>query len=129
MLSTADVCVNPDRFNEMNDKSTMNKNMEYMALAKPIVQFDLTEGRVSAQEASVYAKRNDPADFGEQVVALLDDPERRRRMGDFGRRRVHDELAWPHEAPKLLVAYDALFSGQQKRLTSSTERSSGSASA
>ena len=111
VLSTADVCVNPDRFNEMNDKSTMNKIMEYMALGKPIVQFDLTEGRVSAQDASVYARRNDPADFADQVLALLDDPERRKTMGAFGRRRVHDELAWPHEAPKLLAAYDRLFSG------------------
>src|SRR5690606_17980265 len=55
MLSTADVCVNPDVANGMNDKSTMNKIMEYMALGKPIVQFDLTEGRRSAQEASLYA--------------------------------------------------------------------------
>jgi glycosyltransferase involved in cell wall biosynthesis len=59
MLNTADVCVNPDVANEMNDKSTMNKIMEYMALGKPIVQFDLTEGRYSAREASLYAKKND----------------------------------------------------------------------
>ena len=50
MLSTADVCVNPDRVTAMNDISTMNKIMEYMALSKPIVQFDVKEGRVSAQE-------------------------------------------------------------------------------
>src|SRR5260370_3864011 len=60
MTNTADVCVNPDESNAMNDKSTMNKIMEYMALAKPIVQFDLTEGRVSAQDASLYARANDP---------------------------------------------------------------------
>jgi len=59
MLNTADVCVNPDVANDMNDKSTMNKIMEYMALGKPIVQFDLTEGRYSAQGASLYARRND----------------------------------------------------------------------
>ena len=45
MLSTADVCVNPDRVTAMNDISTMNKIMEYMALSKPIVQFDVREGR------------------------------------------------------------------------------------
>jgi glycosyltransferase involved in cell wall biosynthesis len=109
MLNTADVCVNPDIANEMNDKSTMNKIMEYMALEKPIVQFDLTEGRVSAQEASVYARRNDPIDFAVQVVALLDDPLRRRRMGTIGRRRVERELEWKYEAPKLLAAYASLF--------------------
>jgi glycosyltransferase involved in cell wall biosynthesis len=77
MLNTADVCVNPDIANDMNDKSTMNKIMEYMALGKPIVQFDLTEGRFSAQEASVYAKRNDPDHMAAAIIDLLDDPERR----------------------------------------------------
>ena len=110
MLNTADVCVNPDVANELNDKSTMNKIMEYMALAKPIVQFDLAEGRFSAQDASLYAKPNDIADLAEKIVALLRDPERRRQMGEFGRRRVEQELEWRHEAPKLLAAYDAAFS-------------------
>ncbi|HWP00806.1 MAG TPA: glycosyltransferase family 4 protein [Methylococcus sp.] len=109
MLNTADVCVNPDVANDMNDKSTMNKIMEYMALAKPIVQFDLTEGRYSAREASLYAERNDPEDLARKIVELLDDPERRRRMGEFGRRRVEEELEWRYEVPKLLAAYAALF--------------------
>ena len=110
MLNTADVCVNPDIANDMNDKSTMNKIMEYMALGKPIVQFDLTEGRFSAQDASLYAARNDPKDLGAKVVALMDDPERRARMGEFGRRRVEHELEWRYEVPKLLAAYDLLWS-------------------
>lgn len=109
MLNTSDVCVNPDVANEMNDKSTMNKIMEYMALGKPIVQFDLTEGRVSAQEASLYAKKNDPTDMALQIVALLDDPERRKSMGEFGRKRVINELEWQYEVPKLLAAYDEIF--------------------
>jgi glycosyltransferase involved in cell wall biosynthesis len=108
MLNTADVCVNPDIANDMNDRSTMNKIMEYMALGKPIVQFDLTEGRYSAQEASVYAARNDVIDFGNKIVELLGDPARRARMGEFGRRRVEEQLEWRHEAPKLLAAYRAL---------------------
>ena len=70
MLNTADVCVNPDVANEMNDKSTMNKIMEYMALGKPIVQFDLTEGRFSAQEASLYAKENDVVDMADKIVSV-----------------------------------------------------------
>jgi glycosyltransferase involved in cell wall biosynthesis len=110
MLSTADVCVNPDVANVMNDKSTMNKIMEYMALGKPVVQFDLTEGRRSALDASVYAKRNDERDLAERIIELLDDEDRRRRMGEYGRRRVENELQWDHEAPKLLAAYDTLFS-------------------
>lgn len=109
MLNTADVCVNPDVANDMNDKSTMNKIMEYMALAKPIVQFDLTEGRFSAQEASLYATKNDPEDMARKIVELLDDPGRRQRMGEHGRNRVESELEWKYEVPKLLAAYEALF--------------------
>ncbi len=109
MLNTADVCVNPDVANEMNDKSTMNKIMEYMALGKPVVQFDLTEGRYSAREASLYAAKNDPVDMARKIVELLDDPERRARMGELGRNRVVNELEWQYEAPKLLAAYADLW--------------------
>src|SRR6185312_1698396 len=84
MLNTAEVCVNPDVANEMNDKSTMNKIMEYMALGKPIVQFDLAEGRFSAQAASLYANRNDPIDLAAKIVELIDDPARRSEMGKCG---------------------------------------------
>jgi glycosyltransferase involved in cell wall biosynthesis len=108
MLSTADVCVNPDRVTAMNEISTMNKIMEYMALSKPIVQFDVKEGRFSAQDASLYAKANDPIDFAEKVLKLIDDPERRARMGAYGRNRVEQALAWHHEQPKLLNAYAKL---------------------
>jgi glycosyltransferase involved in cell wall biosynthesis len=87
----------------------MNKIMEYMALGKPIVQFDLTEGRFSARDASLYAKQNDVVDLAEKIVALLDDPEARERMGRYGRERVENELEWKYEVPKLLAAYDALF--------------------
>jgi len=116
ILNTAHVCVNPDVANAMNDKSTMNKIMEYMALEKPIVQFDLTEGRVSAQDASLYARKNDIQDFAAKIIELLDSPEKRARMGAYGRRRVERELAWQWEAPKLLAAYDTLF---PKRLPTS----------
>ncbi|XOC83342.1 glycosyltransferase family 4 protein (plasmid) [Microvirga sp. M2] len=108
VLSTAEVCVNPDRPNQMNDKSTMNKIMEYMALGRPIVQYDLTEGRVSAQNASLYARNTDHSDFGDKILDLLDDPDRRATMAAEGRRRVSQELSWPHEAPKLLHAYQSL---------------------
>jgi glycosyltransferase involved in cell wall biosynthesis len=109
MLNTADVCVNPDIATEMNDISTMNKIMEYMALGKPIVQFDLAEGRYSAQAASLYARKNDAVDFAAKIVALLEDSEQRRQMGEYGRRRVLDELEWRHEVPKLIAAYEALW--------------------
>ena len=112
ILSIANVCVNPDRPNAMNDKSTMIKIMEYMAMGKPIVQFDLTEGRNSALDASLYAIQNDTADFGDKILELLDDPAKAERMGAFGRNRVRDVLAWEHEEKKLLKAYETIFSGR-----------------
>jgi glycosyltransferase involved in cell wall biosynthesis len=83
--------------------------MEYMALGKPIVQFDLTEGRFSARAASLYAKPNDAVDMARKLVELLDDPQMRASMGRLGRERVENDLAWPYEVPKLLAAYDAVF--------------------
>lgn len=109
MLNTADICVNPDRANDMNDRSTMNKIMEYMALGKPVVQFDLTEGRVSAGDASLYARPNDVADLAQKMVALLEDENQRIHMGAIGRERVEHALSWQHEAPRLLAAYDNLL--------------------
>jgi glycosyltransferase involved in cell wall biosynthesis len=83
--------------------------MEYMALGKPMVQFDLTEGRFSAREASLYARHNDPRDLAAKIIELLGDPAKRAAMGEFGRRRVQQELEWRYEAPKLLAAYAALW--------------------
>jgi glycosyltransferase involved in cell wall biosynthesis len=112
ILSTADVCVNPDRPSEMNDISTMIKIMEYMALGKPIVQFDLKEGRFSAQDASLYASKQVGArDFAEKIIWLLDRPEERRKMGEFGRKRIEEELAWRYSVPKLLAAYQEALRG------------------
>lgn len=106
ILSTADVCVNPDRPSEMNDISTMIKIMEYMALGKPIVQFDSKEGRFSAQEASLYAGKSDGiTDFAAKIIWLLDRPEERRRMGEFGEKRIEEQLAWKYSVPELLAAY------------------------
>jgi glycosyltransferase involved in cell wall biosynthesis len=109
VLSSADLCVNPDRVNPMNNLSTMNKILEYMAMKKPIVQYDVVEGRVSAEEASAYAKPNDPIDFAQKIVELLGDPERRKRAGGIGRRRIENELSWEHQVPKLIEAYRTLF--------------------
>jgi glycosyltransferase involved in cell wall biosynthesis len=105
----------------------MNKIMEYMALGKPIVQFDLTEGRLSAQDASLYALRNDPLDLAEKVLQLLDDEGRRARMGRFGRLRVANELSWDHEAPKFLAEYDAVFSPRRPRGSRDSRAASTSA--
>jgi glycosyltransferase involved in cell wall biosynthesis len=116
VLSTADVCVNPDKPCEMNDISTMIKIMEYMALSKPIVQFDLKEGRFSAGEASLYADPKIPvADFAAKILWLLDHPDERQRMGKIGFTRVRTELAWEHSVGSLLAAYERAFSKKRRK--------------
>jgi glycosyltransferase involved in cell wall biosynthesis len=108
VLSSADVGVDPDPKNPWSDKSTMNKIMEYMFFGLPVVSYDLTETRVSAEDAAVYAEPDSARDLAKQVDALLDDPERRQRMGAYGHGRVATRLAWEHSAPTLLAAYDRL---------------------
>lgn len=108
-LNAADICVSPDPKTAMNDISTMNKVVEYMTLRKPVVQFDLHEGRASAGEAALYARANDPIDFAQRIAELLDDPARRAAMGEIGRARVEGGLSWAHSAPRLLQAYERAF--------------------
>lgn len=110
ILSTSDVCVNPDKPCEMNDISTMIKIAEYMALSKPIVQFNLKEGRFTADEASLYSDNQDMvSDFANNILWLLDHPEQRQRMGELGRRRVEQLLAWEYSVEKLIAAYQRAF--------------------
>jgi glycosyltransferase involved in cell wall biosynthesis len=115
ILSTADICVNPDKPCEMNDISTMIKIMEYMALGKPIVQFDLKEGRYSAQDASLYSDtKNQVPDFARNILWLVDHPEERKKMGEYGRKRVENELAWDYSVKNLLAAYERAFAKQSQ---------------
>ena len=108
-LSSCDVCVEPSPTSAYNENCTMNKILEYMAMGKAIVQFDLREGRRSAQEASLYAKPNDEIEFAEKILELLDFPERREKLGAEGRRRMEEILEWQYQAPKLLDAYDKVW--------------------
>ncbi len=89
--------VDPDPYNPFNDKSTMIKMTEYMALQKPIVAFDLREHRVTAQDTTLYTQPNDELDFARKIVLLMDDSERRLRMGEIGEHRIKSELAWPYQ--------------------------------
>jgi glycosyltransferase involved in cell wall biosynthesis len=109
ILSTSDVGLCPDPKNPLNDVSTMNKTMEYMAYSVPVVAFDLRETRVSAQDAALYATPNEVKDLAAKVIELLDDQERRKAMGDRGRQRVVDQLAWSEQKTGYLGVYNSLI--------------------
>jgi glycosyltransferase involved in cell wall biosynthesis len=108
IMSTADAGLSPDPKNPLNDVSTMNKTMEYMAFELPVVAFDLRETRVSAQDAAVYATPNDVHEYAKALVALLDDEAARAQLGKLGRARVEDDLAWSHQERAYLEVYQRL---------------------
>jgi len=108
IMSTADVGLSPDPKNPLNDVSTMNKTMEYMAFELPVVAFDLRETRVSAQDAAVYATPNDVHEYAKVLVSLLDDDAARAQLGKLGRARVEDDLAWSHQERAYLGVYQRL---------------------
>jgi glycosyltransferase involved in cell wall biosynthesis len=106
VLSTTDVAISPDPANDFNEFCTMNKTLEYMAVGVPVVAFDLEENRVSAGDAAAYARPNESSHLAELVMELLDQPERRARMGEVGMDRIAGDLSWAHSARTLLAAYD-----------------------
>jgi len=114
-LSTMDICVSPEPSDPYNDRSTAVKLMEYMALGKPIVAFDLPEHRFSAQDAAVYARPNDELDFARQIASLIDDPARRETMGQKGTKRIENELAWHIQEKTLLKVYESIIPKSRER--------------
>ncbi len=108
-LSTADICVDPNPSNPLNDYSTWIKVMEYMSLGKPIVSYNLKETRFSAREAALYATPNDEREFAQRIIELMDNPSLREEMGRFGKQRVQNELAWDIVSENLLAAYRKLL--------------------
>ena len=110
ILSTADVFLSPDPQNPLNDVSTMTKVMEYMAMGRPIVSFDLKEARYSAGGSALFVRSNDATAFADGIIQILDDPEGSARMGDVGIARIESELSWQKQAQNLLDAYSFVLS-------------------
>ena len=111
-LSTADVCVAPDPQNSLNDKCTMIKNLEYMAFGKPVVSYDLTEGRLALGNGALYARPNDPVDFANKIETLLESESLRNTLGASGRKRVEEELNWTVQSGRLIGALSRLLNSQ-----------------
>lgn len=111
-LASSDVCVVPEPVTPLTEHSTLIKTMEYMAMGKPVVQYDLPEGRVTSGDTSLYAARNDEGDLADKIVLLLDNPEVGARLGAEAAQRARDVLAWPHQIPGLLTAYDTVLTGE-----------------
>lgn len=111
ILSTADVFLSPDPSNPLNDLSTMTKVMEYMAMGKPIVSFDLKEARYSAGDSALFVASNDVGAFADGIVAILGDPAASERMGQVGMARVEEQLSWQKQSEHLLDAYSSVLSG------------------
>ena len=110
-LSSSDICIAPEPSDPYNDRSTAAKVLEYMAMGKPIVCFDLPEHRFSAQEAAIYARPNNEMDMAYKISILMDNPDLRKEMGDSGKKRILKEFGWQCQAEALLQVYDRIFSG------------------
>lgn len=107
-LNSADICIAPEPSNPLNDCSTLIKILEYMAAGKPIVAFDLPEHRISAQNGAIYAQPNNDKDLASQIIVLMDDPDRRRKMGDANLERLEKELLWTYQANSLISVYQKI---------------------
>ncbi len=115
VLSTAAIGLSPDPKNPLNDLSTMNKTLEYMAFGLPVVAFDLKETRVSAGDAARYVESGDIAAYGRAIVDLLDDADTCTRMGKIGRSRIDQELGWPYQREAYIGVYDTLLARTKER--------------
>jgi glycosyltransferase involved in cell wall biosynthesis len=123
-LSAADICVAPEPSNSLNDRSTIVKVMEYMAVGKPIVAFDLPEHRYSAGAGAIYARPNEELDYACKMATLLADPDLRKKLGQAGRARAEAHLVWAKQAEVLVQAYDRLLARPGIRTNAAAEQSS-----
>lgn len=109
LLSAADICIEPAPANPLNNIATMNKLMDYMALGKPSVAYDLREHRITAGEAAIYALPNDEMDLASKIMKLVEDQKLREKMGQIGLQRLQDGLSWPFQRQKLLSVYGSIL--------------------
>jgi glycosyltransferase involved in cell wall biosynthesis len=104
-LSAVDICVQPDPPTAFNRHLTMNKLMEYMALGKATVAYDMPETRISGGDAVMYVPGETADNLARAILELADDPARRAALGQRARQRIESSLAWEHQADNLIEVY------------------------
>jgi glycosyltransferase involved in cell wall biosynthesis len=111
-LSTADVGLSADPPSPLNDISTMNKTMEYMAFGLPVLAFDLQETRFSAEDAAIYVKTPTAEAYGDSLIALIDDEPRRELMANAGMERARGVLDWKYQARNYLSVFSRVVGAE-----------------
>lgn len=107
LLQDADICVDPAPGTDVNERSTMTKIAEYLALGKPVVAYELRETATTAGDAALLVRRDDAHAFAGAIALLARDPELRAALSVRARERAV-KLTWEHSERALLHAYDAL---------------------
>lgn len=105
LLYETEACVDPLTYNEETKIGTAIKIMEYMAVGKPIVQYNIGEGMVTAGESSIYIRNNDKIAFGDAIIELLKNKKKRDVMGKIGRKRIEEKFQWAVQEKKLINLY------------------------
>jgi glycosyltransferase involved in cell wall biosynthesis len=105
LIKSSDICVASDRDSELNNLSTMNKIIEYMALSKPMVLFEAKESRFSAANAAIYVEPDNCEAFADEMSSLLKNQNLMSQLGEFGRARFVRDLCWENQLSSLDAAY------------------------
>ncbi len=90
-----------------------NKVLEAMACGLPVVTSPQAVSALAVTPGQDLIVANGPEDFANAVVALLDDPALRSRIGQAGRRYVEKQHLWANIAARLEEVYDEVIQGSR----------------
>ena len=109
------MCVAPLSYNDRNvtQGCCPIKVIEYMACGRPVVASNLPVVRELARDHAdaLLFSPDDPADLARCILAILNDPELARRLGESAARRARDRFSWRQAQKKLIRAYERMMGG------------------